>query len=369
MSDSSVNYQHFFELGKLYAEKGDFTAAIKQLNQAKDGFYSKKEFDQYLECQNLLLRIYVERMEYNKVTEIKEHLQDMVLNKNIELSAKTYYVLGVCASHKEQHETSLEYCQKSLQIALAKDSKEDICHAILGIAICYYNLNRLQEALKEIYNLNVFFEVINIPVLQASKQILNGNIFKKMGRYDEAIEVYNSSYDILRAEKNLWMHVRLLYAMGVTYQESGDNNLARTYLQLAAKLVDADNFAKLSKGISVALKTLGVSTENEYDLVFDRSANYVIERKRGRVEFKNQFILLDLLQLFLQNPGKVFSKEDLVNRVWRQEYNPSVHDNKIYVTIKRLRKLIEPDYEKPKYVFRAKNGYYLNKATKFLLEH
>jgi DNA-binding response OmpR family regulator len=54
--------------------------------------------------------------------------------------------------------------------------------------------------------------------------------------------------------------------------------------------------------------------------------------------------------------------------VWKQDYDPGIHDNKIYVTIKRLRKLIEPDYEKPRYIFRAKNGYYLNKNTKVLLE-
>ena len=87
------------------------------------------------------------------------------------------------------------------------------------------------------------------------------------------------------------------------------------------------------------------------------------------VDFKNQFVLLDMLRLFINSPGETFSKEELVKRVWKQNYDPSVHDNKIYVTIKRLRKLIEPDYEKPKYIFRAKNGYYLNKETKIFFEN
>ena len=64
----------------------------------------------------------------------------------------------------------------------------------------------------------------------------------------------------------------------------------------------------------------------------------------------------------------IFSKEYLVENVWKQPYDPSVHDNKIYVTIKRLRKLIEPEYDKPKYLFRAKNGYYFNKAVKVHFE-
>ena len=77
---------------------------------------------------------------------------------------------------------------------------------------------------------------------------------------------------------------------------------------------------------------------------------------------------MDLLKLFLRNPGQVFSKEALVREVWKQEYDPATHDNKVYVTIKRLRRLIEPDYDRPKYIFRSKNGYYLNKSTKVLVQ-
>ena len=74
----------------------------------------------------------------------------------------------------------------------------------------------------------------------------------------------------------------------------------------------------------------------------------------------------------------IFSKEkkqDKLEWIEAMHYSPDSkllavgsHDNKIYVTIKRLRKLIEPDYDKPRYIFRAKNGYYLNKNTKILME-
>ena len=93
-----------------------------------------------------------------------------------------------------------------------------------------------------------------------------------------------------------------------------------------------------------------------------------MERKKGKIDFKNQFILLDMLKLFLRSPGEVYSKEALVKAVWKQEYDPAVHDNKIYVTIKRLRQLIEPDFDKPKYIYRAKNGYYLNRNARISIE-
>jgi DNA-binding response OmpR family regulator len=113
---------------------------------------------------------------------------------------------------------------------------------------------------------------------------------------------------------------------------------------------------------------LGGDGATNYDLIFELENHAVVERKLGRVDFKNQFILMDLLKLFVKNQGQVYSKEFLVENVWRQAYDPSVHDNKIYVTIKRLRKMIEPDYDKPKYIFRAKNGYFMNKSAKVLIE-
>ena len=69
----------------------------------------------------------------------------------------------------------------------------------------------------------------------------------------------------------------------------------------------------------------------------------------------------------MTTPGQVYSKEEIVNKIWQQNYDPRVHDNKLYVTIKRLRRLIEPENDKPKYLFRAKNGYYFNKDVKVLL--
>ena len=124
----------------------------------------------------------------------------------------------------------------------------------------------------------------------------------------------------------------------------------------------------IASQIEVKFAELGVNTSKEFDLIFDPRSNSVTERKKGKVNFKNQFILLDLLHLFMKNPGRVFPKEELVKKIWKQEYNPAIHDNKIYVTIKRLRKMIEPDYDKPKYVFRAKNGYYLNKSIRCCLK-
>ncbi len=365
----SLDPDSLFEMGKLYCDRGDFSQAIDRLTQACDGLYKQRKFEKFLNGQNLLLRMYAEREEADAIQLTKEKLQDLVLKEGLELSSKTYYTLALCAAYKRQFDVSLDYLQKALSIALATDKKEDICFAIFGIAITYYNQDRLTESLKEIYNLQVFFEVLDIPELKLSAHILNANLLRKLKKYDQAIEVLWQSYDVLRETKVMTIYVNVLFSMGSTYLDAGERDLARMYLTLALKSVDQTNFKYLSRSIKRRMDELGGDLSSSYDLIFEASSNAVVEKKLGRIDFKNQFILLDLLRLFMVQPGKVFSKEDLVETVWKQTYDPAVHDNKIYVTIKRLRKMIEPDYEKPKYIFRAKNGYYINKSARILMEN
>ncbi|MCB0363961.1 MAG: tetratricopeptide repeat protein [Bdellovibrionaceae bacterium] len=369
VAEKIIKPESTYEVGKLYFERGDFRVAIDKITKAAAVFYTEKNFEAYLKCQNVLLRMYAEMEESEKIQSIKETLQDLVLNKNVELNSKTYYTLALCASYKGQHKVALEYLEKSLALALSADAKEDICYAIHGLAIVYHFLGRYEDALKEIYNLQVFFQVLDLPELRLSSQVLNGHILLKMGKYEQALDVFWQCYDILKEQKNLYMYVSLLFAMGITYADSGEVDLGRMYLTLAKRSVDPANLRYLARSIDDRLKRLGAMEDSEYDIVFDSSTNTVMEKKKGKVDFKNQFILLDMLRLFLKNPGEVYTKEALVERVWKQEYDPAVHDNKIYVTIKRLRKMIEPDYDKPKYIYRAKNGYYLNKNARVLFDN
>jgi tetratricopeptide (TPR) repeat protein len=369
MSDRS--FDQCFEVGKLYCDRGDFKSALTHLNEAATGYFSEKDFRGYLKTLNLLLRIYAEMERFDDIQATKEKLQDLVLKEGFELNSKTYYTLAVCAAYKDQTEMALDYLQKALAIALAGDHKEDICHAIFGLASIYANpkIGRYTDALKEIYNLEVFFQVYSMPELKISTQMLNAGILRSLKKYDEAIAVLWRAYDDIRATKNLNVIVNLQLMLGECYMDLGDKEIARLYLGLASKTADPENMVRLSRRVQSRLDQLGGDQDKNFDLVFDQHSHSVTERKLGRIDFKNQFILLDLLRLFMQNQGTVYSKEFLVENVWKQSYDPTVHDNKIYVTIKRLRKLIEPDYEKPKYIFRAKNGYYMNKGARVLIEH
>ncbi len=356
------------ELGRLYADRGDFLLAIEKLKESADKLLNLKNFQDYLKAQNLLLRLYAETEQEDQINEIKEKLQDLVIKEGLELNSKTYYSLALCASYKAQDETAFDYLQKALTQALQNNSKEDMCYAISGLSIVYAGLGKYEEALKEIYNLQIFFEVLSIQEIKISTQILNGWILREMKRYDQALVVLWQAYDLVKQHKTLTGHIQVMFSLGKTYLKMGDKDMARLYLNLAYRLVDSKNMIRLAHQIEHSLDELGDPKDQNYDLIIHLEKHALIEKKLGKIDFRNQFILLDLLKLFVQNQGQVYTKEYLVENVWKQKYDPAVHDNKIYVTIKRLRKMIEPDFDKPKYIFRAKNGYFMNKSARILID-
>jgi DNA-binding response OmpR family regulator len=357
-----------FELGKLHFDRCDFVSAVPHLLEASANFLRSSDFPSYLKTQNILMRIYAEREELDAISQMKESLQDLVLKEGFELSAKTYYTLALCSFYRDQYDSSLEYLQKSLSIALATDSKEDICYAINGLGIYYFGVGKVEQALKEIYNLQVFFQVLQIPEIKIGSQILNARIQLQLGRAQESLDILWQAYDLLKEHKSVTMYIYLLFNMGKAHTALGDKDMARMYLSLALKSLDGGSLPRLYKAIREDLEKVTDGFKSVYDLVFNLEDHVVVEKKLGRIDFKNQFILLDLLKLFVQNQGQVYSKELLVEKVWKQDYDPSVHDNKIYVTIKRLRKMIEPDFDRPKYIFRAKNGYFMNKSAKVFFD-
>lgn len=349
-------------LSGLFVSRGDTLGCAELLEPLKNSEIKDNQ-ELYLECVSRLLHAYSELQDRGKIEELKKELNQWAKEKG-ELTPRALYILALCESRSGQNDKSLKLCKKSLELALQRNSKRDICYAITGLAIANYQLGYLQEALKETYNLQVF-DVSSFPKLHLTSRILQAHIYRKLKKHTQALESLWICYDMVKKEKDFYTYFALLWGLGLTYKEMGELEKARIYLELGANSIDSKNMYRLHKNISELLKEVQKVSQSPYDMVYDVRSHVVIEKTKGKINFKNQFILLEMLKLFLAHPGRVFSKDELIETIWKEDYNPSVHDNKIYVTIKRLRKLIEPDYNKPKYIFLAKNGYYLNKDTKF----
>lgn len=71
----------------------------------------------------------------------------------------------------------------------------------------------------------------------------------------------------------------------------------------------------------------------------------------------------ELMELFLRNPGRVYSRENLLNLAWGYEYMGEFRT--VDVHIRRLREKLEPDPANPEYILTKWGvGYYLSNPEK-----
>lgn len=92
------------------------------------------------------------------------------------------------------------------------------------------------------------------------------------------------------------------------------------------------------------------SENDQQTLEFD---NLIVDSAKRRVTLKGEFVDLtskeyDLLLLFFKNPGKSYSREELLNIVWGYSYEGYSHT--VNSHINRLRSKIEEDPSEPHYI-------------------
>jgi len=101
----------------------------------------------------------------------------------------------------------------------------------------------------------------------------------------------------------------------------------------------------------------------------ERSKDQIIKVGKMTINIANRSVTIDgkdinltakefdLLQLFASNPGKVYSREQLLETVWKYDYLGDLRT--VDVHIRRLREKIEPNPSQPEYIFTKWGvGYY-----------
>jgi tetratricopeptide (TPR) repeat protein len=350
-------------LGTLYFEKGELKNAVPYLLEAQNQYLVSKKIRKYFDVSYMLLRAYLEMGKDSEVQAIKEDLQKLIVEENIEMSSRLYYTMGICASADGNLETALTFFNQSFNVALSENNKEDMCFALCGKAIWYKKAKDYDKALAVVENLKVFFESVEVPDVEASVRSCEGQIYDALGETDKALDSLWSAFKVAKKSKSVqFMNAYILIQLGATHMKMNKIDLAENYFNLAEGLINRDEHVRAYELLMRFKGKLEASRNQNPDITINVQDNTVSEISKGKVELNNQFILLELLVEFVKKQGSVVTKADLAEILWNQDYDPSQHDNKIYVTIRRLRKLLEPNPKKPHYILRTKEGYQINPA-------
>ena len=409
ITDTVKKSEYLYNLALNQMVATQFSEAIKNFKAVNPYLLKEKQYSKYLESQVFQIIMHTEMEHFNEIGNIHSELSDIIWKcKSPEMDfSKLHYAMGFCCLRRKENlkaqthfdQAIAHACSVQKQSEQVSDQKQhltsqiDLCYAYYGFAFLYFMKKQIAQSIQEIERgeeLIKYFTELQL-ILEKDKTAVSQEMVQNLQHEKHSLDfsfhllkaqILNTEKKYKQAEELLWfcyeqsqksyrrkyMAPHLFYCLGINYMAKKDYNQASHFLSLAKRSINEETFKLLNKYISHSLNTLQHNMTHNYDIIINFETNLLIEKQKGHINFKNQFVVLDMLKLFVMNPGKVYSKEDLAAKIWKQSYDHQIHDNKIYVTIKRLRELVEPNQNKPKYICRTKDGYYINKNVKILIK-
>ncbi len=360
LSDSDM----LFKLGKVYYYNCDFSKAVHYLQLAKHE--AKNEVPSPVEkivlINNILMRISAEKLDLKKHEFYQKETADLLKKVQSEpLYAKYYYQLGLWSYYHYDFDKAKENFDKSYEFAKGSNNLADQAHALYGIASYYLESRNSLKMLKSLDKAKQLAKQIDNNDLLISIYIFKGLYLTDQKEFESGFKEFEKAKQVIRNHKNWYMNYIIMYHQALATQKTGDLLKARELYEHLYQQIHDTELNQIKKKAQSAIDEL---SNSQFDLIIDIPKRIVVESQKGNIPFKNCFLLMDILLLFARDASKTFSKEDLANLIWNEDYNPLIHDNKIYYNINRLRNLIESKENKTKYIITSKDGYFFNGDVK-----
>jgi len=349
----------YYRLAKVYYDKADLSSAEDYFLRAiEKTIYPRDAFAQF-KCYGFLIRIYSEMLREDEAAGYITKAEQLVETLQTDLGSLTsnyFYNVGMVHTYKGEFENALENFKLSYQKAQKENEPELIAKGLYAMANASYHLERYHDAKSFLSQLSELLNILKKGYLKGSMHMLYGNIFNETGEFALADKAFDTAIKLLQ-QKNCWnLFGYILLGKGIAAKKLGEFKEALTYFKIAQNSKNS-NYMRLEKMIIDQVEDVN---DSSVDLYLDRHNRMIHEKMIGAIDFKHRFVLLEILFLLAKNPGKSFNKDDLAKSIWKDEYNPLIHDKLIYTSISRLRKLIEPKGGSRKYILRGKDGYTFN---------
>lgn len=358
-------------IAKLLAQKGDYREARTMAGEALHESLLIPDRAQWLEASRFILQCSQELEEIPAVRPVIDDVLSFLRaapEEGLQAQAETLIASWLLAQGKPDE--SQDYVQSAITKATHSRDLPTLARGLLILALIYAQApTSYGQALLTLDKLDVLLAEVENPEIQLTSSTLRGFIYTQRSLFREATDILWKSYEQAKLHGYSPLVSSILAQLARVYRDQKYDEQFKIYAELALKGTDQTRMPRLYKMISAICPKGMESLRPQYDFQIDEAARLVKEKTKGLIDFKNQHILYDLALLFIKNAGQRYSKEELVEMIWKQAYDPELHDNLIYVSIKRLRTLLEPDPESPRYVLRDRKGYYFNQQTVIQFKH
>lgn len=350
--------QTHYKLAKVYYDKSELDKAEFYFLKALAACEFPEDSFAMLKITGFLIRVYSELMKLDDTERSIKLSQTLIQSafSSMEWTLKPEYLFYLGANFTYQGD--FEEANKNFELAIKKaqesNEPEIVAKSFLYLSQNLSQLGKLEESYTYLAKLEQLLSILNKGYLKGSMYLQYGNICLSKGDAAKAIENFKKSLNEL-SKKSCWnLSGYIMLGLGKAYKKLGDYKKATLHFDLARDFCNPKMFKKLYDKIENEINEVN---DSNIDFIIDKTERVIKEKNLGVIDFKHRFVLLEILYLLASNPGKHFDKEDLSREIWKEEYNPLIHDKLIYTSISRLRKLIEPGGEKNKYIIRGKDGY------------
>lgn len=356
----------YYQLGKVYYDKAD-------LNKAEDSFLKALNFAHpipdgfsILKTYGFLIRIASEKLEDTKAKKFileSEQLIELLGRTLPILNSEYFFNVGVVKNYSG----SFEDAKLNFELAYKKASEENepelLSKCLLSLATNAFYRRDFDLSLRFLDQLNDLLKIIKKYYLSGAMYSYYAKISTESNEHEKALNYFKLANEYLQSKKCWNLYGYILYGKANALKKAGHFEVALNMFNLAQESIDVKIFKRLNHLIEAEIEDVNDST---VDLYLDRTNRKIVEKSIGTIDFKHRFVLLEILFLLSKNPGIYFDKEQLAKMIWKDEYNPLIHDKLIYTSVSRLRKLIEPEDAdtKRKYIIRGKDGYTFNPLAK-----
>ncbi|OFZ19789.1 MAG: hypothetical protein A2X94_17090 [Bdellovibrionales bacterium GWB1_55_8] len=366
------SFRNCLQLARIRFEKCELAESEVAYGMALQEARKLRSHRAEMEALSGLLRLASEAINMPAIERWGQELDSLMSAHPGEIPPLAWYCKGTVAWYRRDvrfaqrcwHRCLRAVRQHSLEVSEFDETPPEELTAKAWVALALaWKSEKAGRALSVAQALLQRFEKQDFRTVNGTVYLLLGSIASDHRQLEQAMNWYQKAHAKFLAEHNWYYHLYVL----IGYARIGrlQRNYAQAYwhLDLLDKAAWGAHFGQLRREVAFERTRL---EKDAVDLLIDSRRGVVKTRDSGQISLRKQYILLHILKALSDAHGRSgadmdrgLSKAEIIERVWKENYRPEAHDNKLYYNINRLRKLIEPDLKKPQYLLNWKEGYRL----------
>lgn len=373
----SPSARQLLQVAQMRTEKCELKEARETYQLAFEIAKEQSDLRVMMESLAGLLRLAGEALDNDAMKRLEQELDAMIEAHPKQVPPMVWYCKCVIARALNDSFLAQRHIHRHLRAVRQEGPSQDseilsyddaFARAWVMMATILWQRGRYARSLQLVQVLLARFESRNLRNVNGMLYQLTGSIYEKQRKYDEALKWYHKAHAAFLASHSWYYHLYVLYAYARLARYQRNFSQAYWYLDLIEKASQSPEFGLLKREIALEKGRL---ESDAVDLLIDSRQCLIQTREAGEIALGKQYVLLHILEALSDahhgsevERERGLSKAEIIEKVWKEKYRPEAHDNKLYYNINRLRKLIEPDVHKPKYLVNWREGYRLAPGLK-----